>query len=87
MQEARKAELSLPGAPWKGTSLSGTSGLPLCAVRKVQTDIYGGTSGCFTLGNKSALGLPTVSKAGKEQKIEEQSWRLCVQRTGLPPLC
>lgn len=37
-------------------------------------------------GNKSALGLPTVSKAGKEQEIEEQTWRLCAQRTGLPPL-
>lgn len=68
MQEARKAELSLPGAPWKGTSLSGTSGLPLCAVRKVQTDIYGGTSGCFTLGNKSVLGLPTVIRLGKNRR-------------------
>lgn len=59
-QEAKKAELSLPGAPWKGTSFSGTSELHLCAARKGQTDIYGGTSGCFTLGTKSTLGLPTV---------------------------
>ena len=48
--EARKAELSLPVASWKGTSFPDTSELHLCAVKNMQTDIYGVTSGCFTLG-------------------------------------
>lgn len=40
MQKARKAELGLPVALWKGTPLPDTSEPHLCAVRSVQTDVY-----------------------------------------------
>lgn len=53
MQEAKKAEQSLPVALWKGTPSPDTFEPHLCAVKNMQTDIYGGTSGCFTLGNTS----------------------------------
>ena len=52
MQEAGKAELSLSVALWKGFPSVNTLELHLtCAVKNMQTDICGGTSGCFTLGN------------------------------------
>lgn len=52
MQEAGKAELSLSVALWRGFPSLDTLELHLtCAVKNMQTDICGGTSGCFTLGN------------------------------------
>ena len=55
MQEAGKAELSLSMSLWKGfPSLDTLERHLTCAVRNMQTDICGGTSGLYSGEHLSA---------------------------------
>lgn len=59
MQEAGKAELSLSMALWKGFPSLDTLELHLtCAVKNMQTDICGGTSGLYSGERLSATSQP-----------------------------